>query len=162
MPHVSAFRYGLYPMINESKAPVSAAAVATAKLVGLLAGAVCASALQLAGEPPGPAASAGLILWYACIGAMAAACGCFKSYPAINVRIRWWMAGTIVGAWMNFVLALILGAAAERLSVSAAIRSEGDSMWLVADGALIGLIAAGAAEAAARLQRKGKSANGQT
>ena len=135
-------------MLNDMIRPVSVAAVAGAKCVGLLAGVV----IVFISPPPDPSAgkmlAVGMVAWYVTLGAMVAVSSAYKRYPVVNVRIYWWLRGIMLGSWMNFVLALIASDAA--LHVSAAAELLGGSLkspiWLVIDGAAVGLIVASVVE----------------
>lgn len=47
-----------------------------------------------------------VLLWYPTLGAIIGVFGTFSYFPFLNFSFPWWLRGTIIGAWMNFVLTL--------------------------------------------------------
>ena len=137
--------FGSGPMLSDKNLPASVAAVAGAKLVGLVAGIGIVAVLQ----PLGAMLAAGLVAWYVTVGAMVAVSSAYKRYPVVNLPVPWWLSGIMLGTWMNFVLTLIAGESATQLSVAVALHESAlkSPMWFLVDGAVVGLIAAGVVEA---------------
>lgn len=84
----------------------------------------------------------GILLWYTTLGAVVGVFGVFSYHPVLNMPMPWWLRGFWVGAWFNFVLALL---AYEQLSVLVAAAMGEYSQYaspflLVIEGALIGLL----------------------
>lgn len=48
----------------------------------------------------------GILLWYPTMGALIGIFGLFARHPMFNFSMPWWFRGAVLGAWMNFVLAL--------------------------------------------------------
>jgi hypothetical protein len=84
----------------------------------------------------------GFLLWYTTLGAVIAIFGVFDRHPLLNLPMPWWIRAPLLGAWMNFVLKLLLH---DRLAEFSAALFGADGpfsspFWFVAEGALIGAI----------------------
>lgn len=84
----------------------------------------------------------GFLLWYTTLGAVIALAGVFDRYPLLNLPMPWWIRAPSLGAWMNFVLTLLLH---DQLAEFAATMfgaggTFSSPFWFVAEGALVGAI----------------------
>jgi len=84
----------------------------------------------------------GFLLWYLSLGALIGMAGVLDRHPALDMRFPWWLRSPLIGAWMNFVLTLLIH---DRLTeFSRAMFGEGSTFsspfWFVAEGALVGLV----------------------
>jgi hypothetical protein len=83
----------------------------------------------------------GFLLWYTTLGAIIAIFGVFTWHPVLQVPIPWWVRAPLLGAWMNFVLTLMIHDQLRQFSVSlfgpdSVLTSP---FWFVAEGAVVGL-----------------------
>jgi len=84
----------------------------------------------------------GFLFWYTTVGAFVGLIGVMTRHPVTNLPMPWWFRSAFVGAWMNFVLTLLIyDALAEMLidllGPDSAFLSP---FWFVAEGALVGLL----------------------
>jgi hypothetical protein len=84
----------------------------------------------------------GVLFWYTTLGAIIAVFGVFNWHPIFKIPMPWWLFAPIVGAWMNFVLALIAYDTLETVMLAmfgpdGALRSP---FWICAEGAVVGLV----------------------
>ena len=84
----------------------------------------------------------GFLLWYTTFGAIIGIFGVFTWHPMLKLPMPWWFLSPFVGAWMNFVLTLLIH---DRLAeFSAALFGAGSPFaspfWFVAEGAVVGLV----------------------
>lgn len=84
----------------------------------------------------------GTLFWYTTLGAIIGVFGVFTSHPVLKLPFPWWVRAPLLGAWMNFVLALVAYAPLQQLmsatfGVGSALQSP---YWMVAEGAVVGLI----------------------
>jgi len=92
----------------------------------------------------------GVLCWYTTFGAVVAMAGCVKQHPLFGFPMPWWLMGSITGAWLNLVLALMFHEHLEATMV-AVFGEDGllrSAYWIVLEGMLIGLAIAGAADRA--------------
>lgn len=83
----------------------------------------------------------GIILWYTTFGAIIGVFGVFTWHPILRLPMPWWFRSSFLGAWMNFVLALI--AYDQLQEVIIAVLGENaniSSFWFVLEGLLVGLL----------------------
>ena len=84
----------------------------------------------------------GVLFWYTTMGAVIGVFGVYDRYPVVEVRVPWWVRGPAIGAWMNFVLALLAHDWLARF-MEAAFGPAGllaSPFWFIAEGALVGLL----------------------
>lgn len=130
--------------------PSLATSIAVGKAVGLGFG--LAGFLILPYLLPGadPMLRWGFMLWYMTLGALIGVAGVLDRHPALGLPLPWWLRGPFIGAWMNFVLMLLVRE--ELAEFGAALFGAGHPLaspfWFVAEGAVIGLVIAYAATAA--------------
>jgi hypothetical protein len=84
----------------------------------------------------------GFLLWYTTLGAIIAIFGVFTWHPVLQMPMPWWVRAPFLGAWMNFVLALLMYDQLRQFSVSlfgpdSAFTSP---FWFVVEGAVVGLV----------------------
>ena len=84
----------------------------------------------------------GYLLWYTTLGAIIAIFGVITWHPVLQLPMPWWVRAPLLGAWMNFVLALMTREHLRQFSMSlfgpdSPLTSP---FWFVAEGALVGLI----------------------
>jgi len=83
----------------------------------------------------------GFLLWYATLGALIAIFGVFDWHPVLELPLPWWVCAPLLGAWMNFVLSLLMHDQLHAFSRS--LFGPGSlfdsSFWFVAEGAVVGL-----------------------
>lgn len=83
----------------------------------------------------------GIMLWYTTMGAIIGVFGVFTYHPILKLPFPWWFRAPLIGAWMNFVLTLLLYDVLQALmleifGVSSLFSSP---YWFVLEGALVGL-----------------------
>ena len=49
----------------------------------------------------------GLLCWYTTFGFVVAMTGCLDRHPVLGFAMPWWLSGSVMGAWLNLVLALM-------------------------------------------------------
>lgn len=84
----------------------------------------------------------GILLWYTTLGAIIAVFGVFDWHPLLELPVPWWVRAPLIGAWMNFVLALLIHHHLHAVSM-AVLGSESavsTASWFVAAGLFVGLI----------------------
>jgi len=84
----------------------------------------------------------GVVLWYTTVGAIIGMFGVYTRHPVLQLPMPWWLRATMLGAWMNFVLAFFVY---EKMQVILISMFGTESLltspfWLVLEGALVGLI----------------------
>lgn len=84
----------------------------------------------------------GIILWYTTIGTIIGIFGVYDYHPVLKFPMKWWFRSSIIGAWMNFVLALLTYNELEEIIF---IALGADTMfqspfWFVIEGAVVGLL----------------------
>ena len=90
----------------------------------------------------GPTLRWGFLLWYTTLGAIIAIFGAFERRPAPGLALPWWLLAPMLGAWMNFVLTLLIYDQLQAFSV--ALLGPGSRFtspfWFVAEGVVVGLV----------------------
>jgi hypothetical protein len=107
-----------------------------------------------------PMLSWGFLLWYTTLGAVVVVFGVFDWRPTVSRLPPWWIRAPLVGAWMNFVLTLLIHHHLREFSM-VLFGAEGfltSPYWFVAEGLLVGLIIG---YAAARLGGEGPGVAGR-
>ena len=89
----------------------------------------------------------GVLMWYTTFGVMIGVLGVFDHHPLLKFRMSFWFRGLVFGAWFNFILAVLMH---EKFTVLLAemggIMANFDNpFWIVAEGAVIGLLIDGIA-----------------
>ena len=84
----------------------------------------------------------GILFWYPTVGAFIGVFGVVTYHPVLKLPMPWWFRSSLIGAWMNFVLAFFAYDAMANMMVSffgedGALSSP---FWFVAEGAIIGLV----------------------
>ncbi|MDH3668263.1 MAG: hypothetical protein OEN23_15145 [Paracoccaceae bacterium] len=84
----------------------------------------------------------GFLLWYTTLGAIVAIFGVFDFHPILRLPMPWWFRAPLLGAWMNFVLTLLIydQLAAFGLALFGAEGVFTSPFWFVAEGAVVGLV----------------------
>ena len=81
------------------------------------------------------------LFWYTTIGAFVGVMGVFDWHPVLRIPLPWWLRSSIIGAWMNLVLALFIHERLGEMMVQA-MGEDGvlqSPFWFVLEGALVGL-----------------------
>jgi hypothetical protein len=92
----------------------------------------------------------GLLCWYTTFGCVVAMVGCLQRHPLLGFSMPWWFTGSVVGAWLNLVLALMFYETLEATMVGmfgedGFLRSP---FWVVLEGVIVGVVIAFAADLA--------------
>lgn len=85
----------------------------------------------------------GILLWYTTLGAIIGVFGVYTEHPILGIPLPWWLRATIIGAWMNLLLAMLAydELSSIMLGVSGmGIGTELSPFWMIAEGAIIGFI----------------------
>jgi hypothetical protein len=84
----------------------------------------------------------GFLFWYITFGAIIGIFGVFTLHPILRLPLPWWFMSPFVGAWLNFVLTLFIYdmLAAGMLSFFGPNGALSSPFWLVAEGAVVGLL----------------------
>jgi len=84
----------------------------------------------------------GLLLWYILFGAVIGMFGMIDVHPVFNFRMPFWFRGILFGAWLNFVLALLMHDKLTELFATLPPPLDGfhSPFWIVAEGAIVGLL----------------------
>ncbi len=130
--------------------PSLATRIAVGKAVGLGFGLAGFLILPYFLRDADPLLRWGFMLWYMTLGALIGVAGVLDRHPALDLPLPWWLRGSLIGAWMNFVLTLLIY---DQLAAFGAAMFRPGSLlaapfWFVAEGAVIGLVIAYAATAA--------------
>lgn len=118
--------------------------VAVGKLIGLLLGAIGFVAAPSFGIDD-MKLRLGILFWYSGIGAFIGMAGVFTWHPMLKMKMPWWFMGSLIGAWMNFILILIAWNVIAPLMAANPIWGLTSPWWGVVEGAIIGLLIAGLA-----------------
>jgi hypothetical protein len=91
----------------------------------------------------------GILLWYTTVGAMIGVLGLFDHHPFFGFPMPFWFRGIVFGGWANLLLVFLMH---DRLSVimqrlEGPLAVFGNPLWIVAEGAVVGLIVDAAATA---------------
>ncbi len=84
----------------------------------------------------------GFFFWYTTMGAIIGVFGVMNWHPILKLPLPWWFRAPFLGAWLNFVLALI----AYDLLAQMMLDLFGDMgilkspYWFAGEGALVGLV----------------------
>ena len=84
----------------------------------------------------------GVLLWYTTLGAIVGMFGAFTYHPVLKLPMPWWLRGSFLGGWMNFVLTLFAYDAMRDLMASV-FGVDGfltSPFWFVLEGALVALL----------------------
>ena len=93
----------------------------------------------------------GVLLWYTTFGAMIGVLGLFDFHPLLKIRLSFWFRGLVFGAWFNLLLSVLMH---DKFSVLLAemdgiMANFGNPFWIVAEGAVVGLLIDGITTAVA-------------
>lgn len=116
--------------------------IAIGKGLGLLFGLIGFFLLPMVMPNVEPMLQWGLLLWYPTVGAFIGVLGVFTYHPVLKLPMPWWFRAPLVGAWMNFVLVLFTYDKMADIMVAfmGSASAFTSPFWLVAEGAIIGLI----------------------
>lgn len=115
--------------------------VIVAKTVGLAIGLVGFIVLPIIYPDTAVTIKWGLLLWYITFGAIIGTFGVFNRHPIFKFSLPWYIRGPLIGAWLNFVLALFAYNQLEEILLE--VFKNGflkSPFWIVAEGAFLGLI----------------------
>jgi len=84
----------------------------------------------------------GLLFWYTTFGAVIGMFGMMDVHPLLKFRMPFWFRGIVGGAWLNFVLALLMYDKLSALMTTLPPPLDGLEcpFWIVAEGAFVGLL----------------------
>jgi len=84
----------------------------------------------------------GFLLWYTTVGAVIGMFGVMTWHPILQLPMPWWFRSTLIGAWMNFVLTLLIYDLLTVMLVDlfGAYSPFRSPFWFVAEGAIVGLV----------------------
>jgi hypothetical protein len=82
----------------------------------------------------------GFLLWYTTLGAIIAIFGVFTWHPVLQMPMPWWVRAPFLGAWMNFVLALLMYVRQFSVSLFGPDSAFTSPFWFVVEGAVVGLV----------------------
>ena len=84
----------------------------------------------------------GILFWYTTVGAVIGIFGVYTQHPVLHLPLPWWIRSTVIGAWMNFVLVLLMyDQLSEMMSVFVdAGYYLSSPFWFVVEGALVGML----------------------
>jgi hypothetical protein len=116
--------------------------IAIGKIVGFAFGLIGFLMVPYILPDASPMMQWGFLLWYTTMGAIIAIFGVFTRHPVLRMPMPWWFRAPFLGAWMNFVLTLLMYDQLRDFSLSlfgpdSAFTSP---FWFVAEGAVIGLV----------------------
>jgi hypothetical protein len=116
--------------------------IAIGKAIGFALGLVGLIVIPLFWPDSGWMERLAFLFWYTTLGAFVGLVGVFNWHPISRLPMPWWVRSTIVGAWMNFVLALFIF---DRLEVMMLQLMGEDGLflspfWFVVEGAIVGLL----------------------
>lgn len=116
--------------------------IAWGKILGLLVGIIGFFAFPYFWPDAELTFRIGFLFWYLILGAMIGLTGIYTSNPVLNIKISWWMRGLSVGAWFNFVLLMFTYDEISQIMLSNFGSNSilSSPWWLVAEGAIFGLI----------------------
>lgn len=114
------------------------------KFIGFLFGALGLAFTVYALPETGWDIRFGVLFFGLTLGAVA---GCFSidmRHPWLALEIKWWVMGPAMGAWLCLVLVLFIGQAYEALLRESGgwLASFASPLWLILDGAIMGLVVA--------------------
>lgn len=84
----------------------------------------------------------GILFWYTTVGAVVGMFGVYTRHPVLHLPLPWWFRSTVIGAWMNFVLVLLMYESLTEMML-AFVGTEAwlaSPFWLVAEGAVVGIL----------------------
>ena len=116
--------------------------IAVGKLGGFAFGLAWFLILPALLPEPDPMLRWGILLWYTTIGAIIGVFGVVNWNPVLSLSFPWWVSAPVIGGWMNFLLALLMydtmyGYAAAVFGADSVFTSP---FWVIAEGAIIGLV----------------------
>jgi len=77
--------------------------------------------------------------WYITFGAFIGVMGIYTRHPVLNIPMPWWFRSGILGTWLNFVLYLFISEPLT-LAMETSFMAGWSPLWIVAEGAVIGLL----------------------
>jgi hypothetical protein len=116
--------------------------IAIGKGIGFVIGLIGMLTLPSMMPEIGTMARWGFLFWYITFGAIIGIFGVFTLHPILRLPLPWWFMSPFVGAWLNFVLTLFIYdmLAAGMLSFFGPNGALSSPFWLVAEGAVVGLL----------------------
>jgi hypothetical protein len=121
--------------------------IGTAKVVGIVIGLAGFFMTPAIAPDEGQLFRLGVLAWYGTFGAMIGLMGLFNHHPMLKLPLPWWFRGTVFGAWFNLVIVLLLhdklvAVIGQMMGLPAWLANP---FWLVAEGAVIGVVVDGIA-----------------
>jgi hypothetical protein len=123
--------------------------IGCAKVIGLLIGLAVFLILPSLYPDASMWLRVGILLWYATFGVVIGMFGLFVKHPWLKFRMPFWFRGLFFGAWLNLVLAFLLHDQLTMLmaQLEGALAGFQSPFWIVAEGAVAGLLIDGIATA---------------
>ena len=116
--------------------------IAVGKTVGLAFGLIGFLMMPYILPDADPMMRWGFLLWYTTLGAIIAIFGVFTWHPVLQLPMPWWVRAPLLGAWMNFVLTLLIHDQLRQFSLALFGPNSllTSPFWFVAEGAIVGLV----------------------
>jgi hypothetical protein len=116
--------------------------VGIAKAIGLVIGLAGFLMIPSIWPAEGMWLRVGILMWYTTFGAVIGVLGLFDYHPMLKFRMPFWFRGPVFGAWLNLVLAFMMH---DKLVVlmpqlEGILAGFKSPFWIVAEGAVIGLL----------------------
>ena len=115
--------------------------IAIGKVLGLIFGLLGFAMINSAMPEATPMLSWGILLWYITFGALIGIFGVFTYHPVLKIPMPWWFRDPFMGAWMNFLLALLAYNELKAIMIATlgADSFFASPFWFVLEGAIVGL-----------------------
>jgi hypothetical protein len=116
--------------------------IGSAKIVGMVIGLIGFVMIPYFWPGEGMWLRVGILMWYTTVGAVIGILGLIDHHPLFKFRLTFWFRGPAVGIWFNLVLAFLMY---DKLSLlmqqlDGAFSGITSPFWIVAEGAIVGLI----------------------
>jgi len=116
--------------------------IGSAKIVGMVVGLIGFVMIPYFWPGEGMWLRVGILMWYTTVGAVIGILGLIDHHPLFKFRLTFWFRGPVVGIWFNLVLAFLMY---DKLSLlmqqlEGAFGGITSPFWIVAEGAVVGLI----------------------
>lgn len=85
----------------------------------------------------------GVMLWYTTMGGIIGLAGILDHHPVLPIRMPYWFRAPMIGAWMNFLMFLLMYDKLQHMMNVAATWTwlhDVSPIWIIMEGALAGLL----------------------